>query len=294
MHSQDTVPVEGETPSAAPLAQPQVQPRAATGAAKRIPNLPRRTTPKFTSHRQRRASADAFREDCALYHRIRPTYPEAVLDLIDPRWWKEGRIVDVGCGTGKLTELLVQRASAGRVLACDPSPTMLAELQRHLPVARVQARAEALGLARHSVGVLTCAQSWHWVDPTAGFAECDRVLHPEGMLLLVWNTIDTSTPWVHRLTRIMHSGDTLPQDYVPEVRRPWVLAREFRHRWCQHVTPEELHSLMHTRAYWLRANEATRARLTANLDWYLHSLGFETNSRIALPYRTDAFAIVRG
>ena len=47
---------------------------------------------------------------------------------------------------------------------------------------------------------------------------------------------------------------------------------------------------MASRSYWLRANEKTRAKMVANLDWYLHDrLGFERGQRIPLPYRADAF-----
>ena len=51
---------------------------------------------------------------------------------------------------------------------------------------------------------------------------------------------------------------------------------------------------MATRSYWLKANERTRAKMEANLSWYLFErLGFDPGDTVPLPYRTDAFVYER-
>lgn len=50
---------------------------------------------------------------------------------------ERGAVIDVGCGTGALTEALWQRASFSRVVGFDPSEGMLAVARERRPAARV-------------------------------------------------------------------------------------------------------------------------------------------------------------
>src|SRR5687767_12727798 len=47
------------------------------------------------------------------------------------------RVLDAGCGTGRVTEALRERLPDGRVVALDASPSMLAEARRRLGDDRV-------------------------------------------------------------------------------------------------------------------------------------------------------------
>ena len=67
------------------------------------------------------------------------------------------------------------------------------------------ASAEATGLTDGTLDLVVFAQSWHWVDPLRAAAEAARILTPGGVLVAVWNQMEVSIPWVHRLTRIMRS-----------------------------------------------------------------------------------------
>lgn len=251
------------------------------------PPVSRKNQPKFTGADHRRRSASAFEQGARTYDEIRPGYPPAVLDLVD---LDAGLIADVGCGTGKLTEAMVGHSR--KVVGIDPSLDMLQVLLSRLNVSAWCATAEATGLRTDSCEVVTCAQTWHWVDAVAASAEFDRITTASGQVLLVWNTLNVSLPWVHRLSRIMHSGDTLKEGFVPEVHSPWVIDKTLRLTWKQSLPARQLHDLTHTRSYWLRSNEKTRARVTANLDWYLYEhLGFGPDDDVQLPYRLDAFLL---
>lgn len=250
----------------------------------------RKNTPAFRDDAHRLTSARSFRTGADAYDVARPTYPQEVTALLRT----VGTVVDVGAGTGKFSTVL---AATGRsVLACDPSPEMVRVLHANRPDIPVwRATAEHTALADASVDALTSAQTWHWVDPAPASAEAARVVRPGGELLLCWNTLDVRHPWVLRLTRIMHSGDVQRDGFYPDVRPPWRLSDEKRLTWIQPARPEDLFELMSTRSYWLRANERTREKMTANLTWYLYErLGFTPGQLIPLPYRTDAFAYARG
>ena len=249
----------------------------------------KKNAPGFSDATVRVRTADAFQSGASLYDDVRPSYPSAVVGLID----SAGTVIDVGAGTGKLsTDLL----SAERtVFAVDPSFDMLTVLkQRHPEVFTWRATAEATGVRDSSVDAYVSAQTWHWVDTAAASAEADRVVAPGGKLMLCWNTLDVSHPWVLRFSRISHSGDVHREGFYPEVYAPWSLTEELRLRWFQEVTTADLFALAKTRSYWLRASDTTRAKVEANLRWYLYErLGFEEGDRIPLPYRTDAFLYER-
>ncbi|MDO5670199.1 MAG: class I SAM-dependent methyltransferase [Corynebacterium sp.] len=245
-------------------------------------------TPEFTDAAHRRESAWAFRQGADTYDEVRPGYPPEVVSLLD-----DHRIVaDLGAGTGKLTSLLVD---AGHdVVASDPSPDMVRVLRSLFDVPVWRATAEATALRAGSVDAVTCAQTWHWVDAAEACAELDRVVRPGGRVVLVWNNLDVSHPWILRLARIMHSGDVQRPGFVPEVHAPWRVSRELRTRWVQHLRVEQLFDLMASRSYWLKSSTAVRERMTENLRWYLiERLEYQPGQLLAIPYRTDAFVLER-
>jgi len=243
--------------------------------------------PTFSTDPQRTQAARAFHHGAHTYQDVRPHYPPEVAELIAGAH----RVADIGAGTGKLTESLTNP----RVLAVEPSPDMARALQRRLDIPIIRATAEHTALADASLNAACLAQTWHWVDVAAASAELDRILAPGGRVLLVWNTLDVhADPWILRLSRIMHSGDVHKPGFYPEYKAPWTLDREVRLSWTHELTPEQLHQLMHTRSYWLRNNEAIHERMTHNLNWYLYEhMGFSAGQKLHIPYRTDAFVLVR-
>ncbi|AWB81944.1 SAM-dependent methyltransferase [Corynebacterium yudongzhengii] len=249
----------------------------------------RRATPGFSDAAHRAGLGAAFSTGADVYARVRPGYPREVADLVG----SARRIVDLGAGTGKLAETYVGRPDR-EVYALDPSADMVRTIRGRLDIPAWRATAEATGLAENSMDAAVCAQTWHWVDTEAASQEADRIIRPGGRLVLAWNVLDVSHPWVLRLSRIMHSGDIHRPGFYPEVGGDWQLVDELRTTWVQHLRPAEIYLLTQTRSYWLRANERTRKRVTENLRWYLFDrLGFAEDQLIALPYRSDAFAYER-
>jgi SAM-dependent methyltransferase len=196
---------------------------------------------------------------------------------------------DIGAGTGKFTELLVQRGLD--VTAIDPSADMLEQLRSALPgVTAMEGTAEATGLADSAFDVVTVAQAWHWCDPLRASTEIWRILKPGGVLGLIWNQLDTSVPWVHRLSRIMHAGDVLKPDFRPPIGPEFVELGSQLTRWDDPVTPLDIMELTKSRSYYLRAGESIRAKVLRNLEWYLFEhLGHTPDEMLALPYLTQTW-----
>ncbi|WP_298036661.1 methyltransferase domain-containing protein [uncultured Microbacterium sp.] len=133
------------------------------------------------------------------YDRYRPGFPDAAADAILPE--RVNAVLDLGAGTGKFTELLVERAD--RVIAIEPSVAMLDVLRAKLPAIETRvAGAEDIPLDRASVDAVTVAQAFHWFDRDPACAEIRRVLKPGGVLGLLWNHSDPSCAWDYACHRI--------------------------------------------------------------------------------------------
>lgn len=228
------------------------------------------------------------------YARVRPTYPGRALDLVVAAPRRPVRdVVDLGAGPGKMSLALAARGLAVR--AVEPSAAMRTQLRAAVAshttheggTALVDARAEATGLPTASADLVVSAQAWHWFDGEAAGGEAARLLRPGGALAIVFNQMDVSDAWVHRLTRIMRSGDVHRVDTPPRVGALLEAPRVEVVHWVEETTPETLMELATTRSSYLRSDEANRRRMQDNLRWYLHEhLGFAPGQRIEVPYLT--------
>ncbi len=99
-------------------------------------------------------------------------------------------VLDAGCGSGRVTERLLERLPGGRVIALDGSPAMLAAAHDRLArfagrVTFVQADlARRLPLEQASVDAILSTATFHWVrDHNALFRHLAEVLRPGGQLV---------------------------------------------------------------------------------------------------------------
>lgn len=126
---------------------------------------------------------DHFSGLAAQYAEFRPRYPGALFDFLARTSPARQRAWDCACGSGQATLDLAERFEA--VVATDASASQIAAAPPHARVTYAVARAEACGLENTSVDLVIVAQSLHWFDLPLFYAECERVLRPQGVLA-VW------------------------------------------------------------------------------------------------------------
>lgn len=118
------------------------------------------------------------------YDRARPRPPAAIakllLDTIGAD--RADTVVDIGCGTGLST--VIWAGHARHILGIEPNDDMRrqAESGDAKPGVRyVAATSYDTGLENESVDIITCSQSFHWMEPVATLNECSRILKPGGV-----------------------------------------------------------------------------------------------------------------
>jgi ubiquinone/menaquinone biosynthesis C-methylase UbiE len=133
-------------------------------------------------------SSEAWTGKASSYDRARPTPPPALLDLLTQLidMPHPALVVDLGSGTGLSTALWGERAK--RVIGIEPNADMRQEAARkvedHPYAAHIEYRegvADQTGLPDECADIVTCAQAFHWMEPTATLAEVARILRPGGL-----------------------------------------------------------------------------------------------------------------
>lgn len=151
------------------------------------------------------------------YARYRPSYPDAVIDVLrrDCGLSDRSTVADIGSGTGLLAKLFLNLRCT--VFGVEPNAEMrragesfLAGYGRFRSVA---AQAEATTLPARSIDLVTAGQAFHWFDPPRARAEFARILRDPRWVALVWNERRvTGDPF-------LEGYEALLQRYAPEYGR---------------------------------------------------------------------------
>ncbi|HTS93461.1 MAG TPA: methyltransferase domain-containing protein [Stellaceae bacterium] len=156
-------------------------------------------------------------EDGAAYEQMMGVWSrlagDIFLDWIAPR--PRLKWIDIGCGNGAFTELIVDRCAPAEVQGVDPSEAQLA-FARKRPAARLaqfhQGEAQKLTFADRSFDVATMALVIFFVpDPVKGVAEMVRVLRPGGIAAAyAWDIEGGGFPYDAVLAEFRSMGKTPP------------------------------------------------------------------------------------
>src|ERR1700704_4884117 len=157
-------------------------------------------------------------DDGAAYERMMGTWSrfagEVFLDWLKPR--SGLRWIDIGCGSGAFTELLVERCAPAEVQGIDPSEAQLT-FARARPAGRIAKfhRGDALALhfGEDNFDAAVMALVIFFVpDPTKGVAEMVRVVRPGGIVAAyAWDNLGGGSPFAPIQEEMRAAGFNPPQ-----------------------------------------------------------------------------------
>ena len=124
--------------------------------------------------------------DAATYHRVSSPHVEwasALLERLDLRGHET--VLDAGCGSGRVTQMLVERLPRGHVIAVDQAPSMVEHARETLGDRATVLQAELTELELEApVDAVFSNAVFHWVaDHDRLFGRLHAALRPGGRLV---------------------------------------------------------------------------------------------------------------
>lgn len=144
--------------------------------------------PKLTSDSTRHFGK-VFDQVAPEYDRSRPGYQEQLIDRACQIAQLENgdRVLEIGCGTGQLTQSLVARGL--QVTAVEPGKQLLALAAQKVrgsgTIEFINARFEDAQLPNNHYKAVFCASAFHWINPDLSWAMSANCLIPGGVIALI-------------------------------------------------------------------------------------------------------------
>lgn len=164
----------------------------------------------------------SFLGKAKLYSKYRPKYSNNYYQFLKSSLNinKESIVADIGAGTGIHTKGLV--GIAKEVFAIEPDLQMMNEclfqLKDYPNVSGINCSAEEIYLPNNSVDYITVAQAFHLFDEKKSLSEFHRIIRPNGLLILVWNSKEHN--------ELFFANERVIEKYCPLYKRE-VHARQF-------------------------------------------------------------------
>jgi ubiquinone/menaquinone biosynthesis C-methylase UbiE len=144
--------------------------------------------PKLTSDSTRHFGK-VFNHVAQEYDRNRPGYQEQLIDRACQIAQLENgdRVLEIGCGTGQLTQSLLARGLA--VTAVEPGEQLLSLAAQKVvgpgTIEFINSRFEDAQLPTNYYKAVFCASAFHWIDPDVSWTKSANCLKPGGVIALI-------------------------------------------------------------------------------------------------------------
>jgi SAM-dependent methyltransferase len=131
----------------------------------------------------------AFGVDARGYHLARLSYPDALYDELFSRLPLRPTVLEIGAGTGLVTEALLARDSKC-VIAVEPDPALVRFTRERLADHRLTMVTGAFpeAVVAGQFDLIACAAAFHWMEPEAALARVRELLAPGGIWAMWWHS----------------------------------------------------------------------------------------------------------
>jgi len=135
----------------------------------------------------KRLNADRFLGFADIYDAARPQCPQYIIEIAEK--YLGGRpnlVADLGCGTGLST--LIWTEVSRHTVGVEPSSDMIeiarGKIGNCSNIEFVQGFSNDTKLTGECADVVTCSQSFHWMEPKSTLSEVNRILKPGGIFMV--------------------------------------------------------------------------------------------------------------
>ena len=184
-------------------------------------------------------ASSAFAGTAEDYARHRPPYPQELVDQLVALAPGRGRLLDLGCGPGRLA--LALAPAFDEVLAVDSEPEMIAVGQRiaeERGMANISwhcCRAEEFGVADDCLDVITIGEAFHRLEQDTVLERAYRWLKSGGVLATMGatNVLRGSQAWHLKVSELAETWtrDSFPRGWASALpgaaSEPSLLRRKF-------------------------------------------------------------------
>lgn len=158
------------------------------------------------------------------YDQHRPKAPAAVVNILTSYLGRVPSVVaDVGCGTGLSS--FIWLGNAERIIGFEPNDDMRSKALAHLSklpedqsISFIKGYSDQLALDADCVDIVTCSQSFHWMEPVSTLSEFARVLKPEGVFAAYDCDWPPTLHWAVELEykQLMDRSEEIIAAHIPE------------------------------------------------------------------------------
>jgi len=163
--------------------------------------------------------------DAVTYHRVADAQEEwarEVLERLELRG--DETVLDAGCGTGRVTKLLIERLPRGRVIGVDSSPSMIEKARETLGDEVELIVSDLLDLEfAEAVDAIFSNATFHWIlDHRRLFERLAATLKPDGALEAQCGGIGNVEEFINTVESV--GGDARFGSYLRGIASTWNFA----------------------------------------------------------------------
>lgn len=213
------------------------------------------------------------------------------------------KVADIGAGTGKLTENLIELGLTG--YSVEPNDSMREEGMRlfgeNQKFVWSKGTGEESGLADNSVDWVLMASSFHWTKPEISLKEFHRILRPGGFLTVLWNPRDLESSELHmniekkifEILPTLNRVSSGSKEYTKGIEKTLVSTGRF-HNLIFMEAPHEV--MMEKERYmgaWKSVNDIQAQAGAEKFEQMLKGIAGEIEHlpNVVVPYKTRAWTV---